>query len=103
MEYQKRFATITACGEDCSGCPKRIQGLCSGCRETDGYCPEWAQTGRCPVHACVKAHDALFCGLCSEFPCERLSGLMPWKPDAQAHLSALAEAWRAACPDRQAP
>lgn len=103
MENRRDFTTIIACGEDCTGCQKRAQGLCSGCRETDGYCPEWAQTGRCPIHACVRAHDALFCGLCREFPCERLSALMPWKPEAAEHLAALAEAFRAAQPENPAP
>lgn len=95
MVHQHHFETITACGEDCTGCAKRARGLCSGCRETDGYCPEWAQTGRCPVHACAREHHALFCGLRPQFPCEKLPQLMPWKPDAQAHLTELAQAYRA--------
>lgn len=95
MNRQENLDTITACGEDCSGCAKHAQGLCGGCRETDGYCPEWAQTGRCPVHACAREHDAWFCGLCSCFPCEKLPQIMPWKADAAAQLAALAQAWRA--------
>ena len=85
------FSSITACGEDCTGCAKRAQDLCGGCRELDGYCPEWAQSGRCPVHACAKEHDALFCGLCSQFPCGRIPALMPWKPDAVQQMKTLAE------------
>lgn len=103
MENQRDFATITACGEDCTGCAKRAQGLCSGCRETDGYCPEWAQTGRCPIHACTRAHQALFCGLCESFPCDDLEQMMPWKPDAKTHLAALAQLYRDACPDKSIP
>ena len=94
MDTTPNFDAITACGEDCTGCAKKAQGLCGGCRETDGHCQEWAQTGRCPVHACVQAHDALFCGLCSQFPCENLARLMPWKTDAKEHLAALARAYR---------
>ena len=95
MKNAVDFTTITACGEDCSGCAKRARGICGGCREMDGYCPEWAQSGRCPIHACARAHDALFCGLCSRFPCADLPRLMPWKQDARGHLQALAEAYRA--------
>lgn len=87
----RNFSSITACGEDCTGCAKRAKGLCGGCRELDGYCPEWAQSGRCPVHACAKEHNALFCGLCSQFPCQRLPGLMHWKPDAVHQMKTLAE------------
>lgn len=85
------FSNITACGEDCTGCAKRVQGLCGGCRELDGYCPEWAQSGRCPVHACAQEHSALFCGLCSQFPCLRLPELMHWKRDAVQQMKTLAE------------
>lgn len=88
------FSAITACGEDCTGCAKRLAGLCGGCVEMDGHCQEWAESGCCPEHACVREHDALFCGLCSCFPCGDLPRLMPWKPDAQNRLSALAEAYR---------
>lgn len=94
MKKVRDFSTITACGEDCTGCKKRAGGFCSGCRETDGYCPEWAQTGRCPVHACTREHDTLFCGLCTAFPCAKLATLMPWKPDAETHLAELAKAYR---------
>ena len=34
------FLTLTACGEDCTGCKKRLDGLCPGCIEADGYVPE---------------------------------------------------------------
>ena len=94
MNEAADFSVITACGEDCTGCAKRAQGLCGGCVEMDGYCQEWAESGRCPVHACARAHNALFCGLCSSFPCADLPRLMPWKPDAQIRLAALAAAFR---------
>ncbi len=96
MEKIKSFDGITACGENCSGCAKKVQGLCSGCRETDGHCQEWAGTGRCPIHACVQAHGALFCGLCECFPCDKLPALLPWNPTAKEHLAALADACRKA-------
>lgn len=36
------FTTVTACGECCTSCVKRIDGICKGCIEADGYVPEWA-------------------------------------------------------------
>lgn len=95
MKDTDPFRGITACGENCTGCAKCAQGLCSGCRETDGRCQEWAGTGRCPIHACVSGHGVLFCGLCESFPCDRLPGLLPWNPSAAEHLAALAKAYRA--------
>lgn len=83
------FSTITACGECCVGCSKKIDGLCPGCIEADGHVPEWAQSGMCKVHACCKEHNARFCGLCSEFPCDKLPQLISWNPDIIQHLSAL--------------
>lgn len=32
-----------------------------------------------------------FCGICSEFPCERLTSVIHWNPDIVEHLSALAK------------
>lgn len=39
------FTTVTACGECCIGCEKKIDGICKGCIEADGYVPEWAGSG----------------------------------------------------------
>ncbi len=88
--YQKiDFSTITACGECCVGCRKKLDGICPGCIEADGVVPEWSDSGRCRIHACVKEHGALFCGLCSEFPCEKIPELMPWNPNVINHLNYL--------------
>ena len=84
------FATITACGECCTGCQKRIDGICKGCIEADGYVPEWAGSGRCKVHECARKHNVQFCGICDEFPCEQLTSTIHWNPDIVGHLSALA-------------
>ena len=83
------FSVITACGECCTGCAKKIAGECPGCIEADGYVPEWAESGRCRIHACVKEHGVQFCGLCKEFPCDRIPELMPWKKDIVTHLAYL--------------
>ena len=83
------FTLITACGECCTGCAKKADGRCPGCIESDGRVPEWAASGRCKVHACVQDHGVQFCGLCGEFPCEKLPVLIHWNPDIIRHLSLL--------------
>ena len=50
MEHTIDFSTITACGECCSGCKKKMNGICKGCIEADGYVPEWSDSGRCKIH-----------------------------------------------------
>ena len=83
------FNTITACGECCAGCAKKKAGQCPGCIEADGRVPEWAESGVCRIHACVKRHNVRFCGLCPEFPCEDLPKIISWNKDIVDHLSAL--------------
>jgi len=88
------FGAITACGECCTGCGKKRTGQCPGCIEADGCVPEWADSGRCKIHACVKEHGVQFCGLCSGFPCEKIPSLMPWNPDIIAHLTHLRDEFK---------
>jgi hypothetical protein len=83
------FTLITACGECCTGCSKKADGRCPGCIEADGRVPEWAESGRCRIHACARDHGVQFCGLCTEFPCRQLPSLIHWNPDIEKHLSAL--------------
>lgn len=94
MSKQIDFHTITPCGECCDGCPKKADGLCSGCIETDGCCEEWSASGVCPVYTCTKAHGVRFCGVCSAFPCEHLP-MLRWRPDCVKELAELAETYRA--------
>ena len=88
------FSTITACGECCTGCPKKQDGRCPGCIEADGRVPEWAESGRCRVHACARKHGVQFCGLCPEFPCDHLTEIVSWNPDIQEHMTALKNEYR---------
>ena len=74
------FSVITACGESCTACPKKLDGRCPGCIEADGRVPEWAGSGRCRIHACARDHHVQFCGLCAEFPCEKLPEMIFWDP-----------------------
>ena len=88
--YQKiDFSVITACGENCAGCAQKKAGECPGCIEADGVVPEWAESGRCKIHTCARKHGVQFCGLCKEFPCERIPVLVPWNPDIISHLTYL--------------
>lgn len=88
------FSTVTACGECCTECPKKRNGSCPGCIEADGVVPEWAESGRCRIHACVRDHHVLFCGLCPEFPCKKLPELVPWNPDFEEQMTALRNEYR---------
>ena len=83
------FSTVTACGECCTECPKKLDGRCPGCIEADGRVPEWAESGRCRVHACTREHHARFCGICPEFPCEKIPELISWNPDIIRKMTAL--------------
>lgn len=94
MEKRIDFSRITACGECCDGCAKKRSGDCPGCIQADGRVPEWAQSGECRVHACARAHEARFCGVCGMFPCDRMEEMMPWKTDVAEHMRALCRAMR---------
>lgn len=91
MNQKIDFATITACGECCTGCEKRRASKCKGCIEADGYVPEWADSGRCKVHQCARKHNVQFCGICQEFPCEQLTSIIHWNPNIVEHLYELAK------------
>ena len=92
------FSGITACGECCAGCPKKADGRCPGCMEADGRVPEWAESGRCKVHACTRDHHVQFCGLCAEFPCAKLPSLISWNEDIVEHMTALRNEYRRIVP-----
>ena len=86
------FSAVTACGECCTECPKKKDGRCPGCIEADGRVPEWAESGRCKIHACTREHHVRFCGLCGEFPCGRLPSLAHWNPGIVERMTALRDA-----------
>lgn len=88
------WTAVTACGEDCTGCAKRLAAACPGCIAADGVVPEWAGSGRCRVHACTRSHGVPFCGLCAEFPCAGLAQMIPWNPQIMEHQRQLAEMYR---------
>lgn len=53
LGHELRLDETTACGGCCTSCTKKLDGICKGCIEADGYVPEWAESGRCRVHACT--------------------------------------------------
>ena len=88
------FSTITACGECCVGCAKKVSGECPGCIEADGRVPEWAGSGRCKIHACAREHGVQFCGLCVNFPCTKIPEIIHWNPNIVPHLTKLRDTYR---------
>ena len=88
------FSTVTACGECCGGCAKKQDGRCPGCIAADGNVPEWTESGGCRIHACARDHHVPFCGLCAEFPCEKLPVLVHWNPDIVEQMTALRNEYR---------
>ena len=88
------FSVITACGGCCVQCSKKLSGLCPGCMKADGHVPEWAESGECKVFACARDHYVQFCGLCPEFPCEKLPRLIFWNPDIVEQMTALRNEYR---------
>ncbi|MBO4687272.1 MAG: histidine phosphatase family protein [Clostridiales bacterium] len=85
------FTKITACGEFCIGCSRKNAGECPGCIEADGVVPEWSDSGRCRIHACTREYGVQFCGLCAQFPCEKIPKLIPWNEHAVEHLDRMRE------------
>lgn len=94
MKTEIDFSRITACGECCTGCEKLQSGACRGCLDTDGRCEEWKESGQCAIFRCTREHNALFCGLCPEFPCEALPKKLFWRKDAVSQLRLLAQQYR---------
>lgn len=85
------FDNITPCGGSCTGCSHYIKGDCKGCRENGGKCVTMWKDG-CAIYSCCVRHDAFFCGLCSEFPCEWLKNkISEWDKNGIDRLKTLAD------------
>lgn len=84
------FDDITPCGGNCKTCEHFKSKACVGCRENNDKCVMmWNEN--CKIFECCINHDALFCGLCKEFPCEWLKAkLSEWDKDGILKLSELA-------------
>ncbi|MFX0108043.1 MAG: DUF3795 domain-containing protein [Candidatus Hodarchaeota archaeon] len=63
---------LNPCGATCIGCPSFLgqdeERPCTGCLSTKGN-PWW---GECKLYKCTVEKSVSHCGVCSDFPCERL-------------------------------
>ena len=85
------FYEITPCGGNCMTCCHYNSGECSGCLENRGKCVKMWEEG-CYVFRCCKEHNAAFCGLCGEFPCDYVKEAMSgWHPDIIKNMTILKE------------
>lgn len=84
------FNNITACGGDCTTCEHYKSDECVGCNKNSGKCIKMWSDG-CPICKCCKVNNVLFCGLCSQFPCEMLKNTLTWEKDGIEHLKKCAE------------
>lgn len=72
------FSNITPCGGDCTSCAHYKNDECTGCIKNGGKCVSMWENS-CTIYECCAKHGALFCGVCSEFPCEWLvSKISEW-------------------------
>lgn len=77
LSRKKQDAIITSvpvkpesrCGLLCGSCEYREPCGCGGCIETDGH----PYHGECPVAICCQDKGLVYCGECSNFPCELLT------------------------------
>lgn len=64
---------------------------CVGCRENGGKCVKMWEN-ECRIFKCCEEHDAFFCGLCRDFPCEYIkSKVAEWDKNGVYKLKELAE------------
>lgn len=88
------FSKVTPCGGNCDGCEHLKSGECRGCRETAGECVKMWQDG-CQIFKCCLEHNALFCGLCNEFPCKWIiNKIVEWDKDGIEKLKTLGSEYR---------
>ena len=68
---------IAPCGMNCGICLGylREKNKCSGCRDTDGYKPNYCHS--CKIYNCeiLKNTKSGFCYECKDMPCQRLKQL----------------------------
>lgn len=85
------FSKINPCGGCCDECGYIRSGECAGCRESEGKCVKlW--TNGCEIYRCCEKHNAYFCGICCEFPCNWIvSKISEWDKDGIKKLESLRE------------
>lgn len=91
------FTQVTPCGGDCRTC-QRFGSACEGCLKTGGKRRFSEQESSCEIFGCCVSHGAKFCGLCGEFPCERVKNeITQWDSGAVENLASLAAEYRKEC------
>lgn len=87
------FEHITPCGGDCRVCT-HYGADCAGCLSNGGKCVGMWENG-CRIFECCQEHNAPFCGVCGEFPCEWLTNKIgEWDKGGIDRLARLAEEYR---------
>lgn len=67
-DFTRKDLMFSLCGLNCSLCPMRLGGYCSGCGGGPG-------NQSCAIAKCSLQHDGVeYCFLCPEFPCEKYDG-----------------------------
>jgi hypothetical protein len=56
---------------------------CDGCTVDGKKC---AHCGECEIRACAQKHGVANCGVCSDYPCKTVAGLLAMVPAAKATL-----------------
>ena len=84
------FNSITSCGGSCIDCIHYINNECNGCRANGGTCVKMWDSS-CVLCKCCKEHNVLFCGICSEFPCDLLEKTLTWDKNGIEKLTEYAE------------
>ncbi|MEN6333128.1 MAG: DUF3795 domain-containing protein [Phycisphaerales bacterium] len=103
---------LAMCGLDCAACPAHVayktddQALrvktaaewskqfgveikpeavnCVGCLKTKG--PQIGHCAECEIRKCGLAKKVKNCGLCKDYPCDKISGFTAQAPAAKANL-----------------
>jgi len=60
-------AFASPCGLYCRECKAVKDGLCKGCRSSQGLCLKYRKV--CGIYMCAKEKDIEFCFECTDFPC----------------------------------
>ena len=62
---------------------------CDGCKAGEGIIFKWCAA--CPARSCAADKDLANCGLCGDYPCEKLEEIHRLNPDAKPVLDAIFE------------
>ncbi len=61
---------------------------CDGCHASDGV--QISHCGECEIRMCSQTtHGVENCGLCSDYPCERITDFFKWVPEAKKVLDGI--------------